>query len=726
MDAWCSLWVWGPENGARLPDLDEWLSAIESILNVKQGPRTGLLFEEDDVDLDPNLEWRAAVTNKYPWLEECITIAETSGWLHWELEFSPVFGAGGFDLVLGNPPWTKVTRTDTDVLIDAEPSWAIHGVPRDPDQYSREKESLLKDKELRIDLLTESASSQGLSRLLSARTRFPMTSATITNLYLCFMEQAFRLMAGACGLLHQESFFEDHKAPRLRSEVMLRLRRHWHFMNELLLFEEVHHETEFGVHIYGRRLATPAHLYAANLLHPTTADRSLERFQLGDRSGELPGKKTSDGEWDIRPHAARLIEVNETALRAFARLERIEYQIDAPPRPLRLYSDVELELLELLTDRPRSVGALGVMFSSGIHESSMARPGPKQLIEKRVAIPDSLENTVLKGPNVNVANPCYQQANAGYSHSNDLEIIDLHSIEESFLPRTVIQVVADPTIIRRRLHEKDGWDSAGAWRVMWPEHVSRGIVRMFQPALIPPLILHGHSCMTASTPDSGDLLRLASVGSTAVYELLLRMLGTDHIGEPELSGLPWPPEDHPAWPLMEARCLRLNAVTRFHAEMWAACFSTTWLDDTSVLNDSRAPVYNHIHAEWDFGSAIRGELARWITLAEMDALAALLFDIPLELLLTVYGLHLGLQARYDQRTVFDADGYKIAADRYNMGTKQRKTAEYGLAIDVREGRRLLGETEGLEAYSEPFTKFERTDLVESAHRQFSTRLGLSR
>jgi len=725
MDAWCSLWLWAPQHGSGLPTLDDWLAAAEALLRINEPWQTGVLFrDESELDLG-RIASLEEVVSAHPWLQHCAAIAHQQGWFHWELEFSPVFERGGFDLVVGNPPWTKVSRTDTDVLLDAEPAWAINGVPRDAAELDAGRAGVLARPGVREDLLAEAALSEGLAHLLGSRTRYPATWATLTNLYLCFIEQAFRLSGGVTGLLHQESFYEDAKAAQLRTEVLLRLRRHWHFVNELSLFADVHNETEFGVHICSAPLAEPHHLYAANLLHPATADRSLDRWRRGDASGELPGKKTDDGEWDLRPHATRILTVDSHALKAFAMAEGLAFDMNDPPRPLRLYAEVELRALEALEVLSRRVRDLNVRFSSGIHESSMAKPGKGQLIKKEVAVPSDLRRLVLKGPNINVANPCYQEANESYGHSKDNAIIDLTAVSATFLPRTVLQVATDPSSISARLASKDRWDSVANWRQMWPEHVSRGWVRMFQPALIPPGVLHGHSCMSAAFGTVRDLVRVCGLSSSVVYELLLRMLGTDHLGVPELSGLPYPADRyHPAWPLVEARVLRLNAVTDHYRNVWGELFDERWISDAPTLVDDRAPRYEELRSNWSWDSPIRDEMGRWLTLVELDALAALLLGVPADLVQTIGKLHLGLLSRYDSATLFDGTGAKISGEFHNRGARQTATSQYALAVEVAAGvRRLEGEPD-LAGFVLPFTKLDRWDLFTNSYRVFVDRLGL--
>ena len=66
------------------------------------------------------------------------------------------------------------------------------------------------------------------------------------------MDQTWRHASpkGVVTLVHPESHFTDEKAGLLREHTYLRLRRHWQFINELMLYE-IEHQKRYGVHVYG-------------------------------------------------------------------------------------------------------------------------------------------------------------------------------------------------------------------------------------------------------------------------------------------------------------------------------------------------------------------------------------------------------------------------------------------------------------------------------------------
>src|SRR5690606_39039506 len=97
------------------------------------------------------------------------------------------------------------------------------------------------------------------------------------------------------------------------SETYRRLRRHWHFINALKLYE-IHDQNEYGVHVYGGVKDDPSFLMASSLYHPDTVVRSLNH----EGGTELPGLKNTYGEWDLRPHPKRIIRVEIETLQVWA------------------------------------------------------------------------------------------------------------------------------------------------------------------------------------------------------------------------------------------------------------------------------------------------------------------------------------------------------------------------------------------------------------------------
>ena len=72
-------------------------------------------------------------------------IAEQNHFMHWELEFADLFKErGGFDLIIGNPPWILLGWNEQDVLSDKEPAFAIKNL--NAAQTSEKRRQTLKER----------------------------------------------------------------------------------------------------------------------------------------------------------------------------------------------------------------------------------------------------------------------------------------------------------------------------------------------------------------------------------------------------------------------------------------------------------------------------------------------------------------------------------------------------------------------------------------------------
>ena len=61
-----------------------------------------------------------------PRLDLAAQIAEQNKFIHWELEFADLFAErGGFDLIIGNPPWIKIEWNEQSVLSYTHPMFAL-------------------------------------------------------------------------------------------------------------------------------------------------------------------------------------------------------------------------------------------------------------------------------------------------------------------------------------------------------------------------------------------------------------------------------------------------------------------------------------------------------------------------------------------------------------------------------------------------------------------------
>ncbi|MBE3576008.1 MAG: hypothetical protein IMW99_11290, partial [Firmicutes bacterium] len=101
LNIWCALWFWPIEKADLLPSYDEWLQAVEELVAA----------------VDVTTDGISGVKARHPWLAVVDEVAGQEHFFHWELAFGEVFAEnGGFDIILGNPPWVPVEWKEADVL----------------------------------------------------------------------------------------------------------------------------------------------------------------------------------------------------------------------------------------------------------------------------------------------------------------------------------------------------------------------------------------------------------------------------------------------------------------------------------------------------------------------------------------------------------------------------------------------------------------------------------
>ena len=123
-----------------LAGLDDWLDFAEALLGTQDVPADSLVSEfETLAELDAvrgrpartrwawtgRTSWRSA----YPWAGAARDIAAQQGFFHWELEFAQVFGRGGYDLQVGNPPWVRPSWEEDPVLAELDPWFMLTEKP---------------------------------------------------------------------------------------------------------------------------------------------------------------------------------------------------------------------------------------------------------------------------------------------------------------------------------------------------------------------------------------------------------------------------------------------------------------------------------------------------------------------------------------------------------------------------------------------------------------------
>ena len=169
---------------------------------------------------------------------------------HWHLSFPDVFkqdGSGGFDVVLGNPPWEKIKLEEQQFFAFRDPT-----IANATNKAARQKmiEHLIEENpKLFTEFMSAKHSAEALSKFLRYGGRFPLTAKGDINTYALFSELAINLINkdGRVGIIVPSGIATDDTTKDYFRHIMenKKLVSLYDFENREGLFPNVHRSYKF-------------------------------------------------------------------------------------------------------------------------------------------------------------------------------------------------------------------------------------------------------------------------------------------------------------------------------------------------------------------------------------------------------------------------------------------------------------------------------------------------
>ena len=214
------------------------------------------------------------------------SISEREGFLHWEVAFPGVWRGwqdarpqGGFDAVIGNPPWDRIKLQEVEWFATRAPELALAptaAARRGLIRGLREQGDPLVDE---FDAAKERA--DGLGQLVRRSGHYPLLGGGDINLYSLFVERAMGLVKpdGFVGLLTPSGIYADKTAARFFKSVSTkgRVSGLFDFENRKIFFKDVHASFKFCVLVFGGEERKFDQTECAFFLHDTETIKDPER-----------------------------------------------------------------------------------------------------------------------------------------------------------------------------------------------------------------------------------------------------------------------------------------------------------------------------------------------------------------------------------------------------------------------------------------------------------------
>jgi hypothetical protein len=772
MDYWCSLWFWDMRQAKMLPTRSEWLDDIEAILNmdlesmeqdsseptflIPPKPVQGNMFSPAESQQLTLQNYEKKKTESLTKLSKQLDkervslftnfrsqivqqLSDQYRFFHYQLEFIEVFmERGGFDVAVGNPPWLKLQFEEKGLMSEIFPELEIRKVTAP--QVRRLQAAFLEKKEQKETYFEEYIGTEAAAVFMNANQNYPLLKGQQTNLYKCVLENGLHWVSdrGFLGLLHPEGIYDDPNGQALRGEIYPRLKYHFQFKNELMLFSEIDHHNTYGTHIYSGKKGTPSFQSINNLFHPSTIDGCF----IHDGNGTAGGYKIKDEStkkmiWNIKPHASRLVNFSEKELAILSKTFEDSDQWETT-KLVSVHAKEIMSVLKKIGEFQTNVSKVETKISEGWHETNDINLGN---IKRDTKYP-KIENfeMIYSGPHFFVSNPLYKTPREECSLNSHYDIIDLLYANDGFVARTnyVPQSIESGFSSNFKGFEigrnDDGEIRYDEWltyyKVGFRAMLAQAGERTFNGAILPLKTNHIHTVKSVTFKEENYLLEFSGITSSIPIDFIIKTIGkTGLYDNAQIYNLPLGISEK-FKPSLFVRTLLLNCLNTYYAPLWERHFKEEFREDTWTKENTRLKAFASLTPDWNWHTPLRNWFERRQALVEIDVITAMALGLTLEELILIYNVQFPVLQQNEDDTWYDQKGNIVFTCSKGLTGVGLDRADWNEIKEMKAGEsyeHTITKSElyyGKEViYYAPFDKCDRVEDYKEAWGVFEKRFG---
>ena len=622
MDLWCSLWFWPHSRLKDIPNAKSFLQGLKWALTEEIGYGHALNEQIEKFGIK--------------WLKVAREVSLEQKFFHYDLEFAEVFSKGGFDLVLGNPPWAQVRWEEADFFEMWKPG--IHLARMDAGrQRSVYAEYLKTSKEAVIDYKDRKAKVVGLTNFLKRSGTYPFEDKSSVNTYKYFYQRFYSgaKQGGIHAMIAQDGVISDDDCKAMKPAFYAELEAMYRFRNHLLLFD-VADLVPFCAWIAQRGEKSVSFDLIDNLNHPDTVAKCFTESILAP----YRGMKNDLGDFELRGHPRRIVKVDKDLLVALAKFQNV---VPLEAQLPTIHGEIEKDILIKLANCPTRLDEDRFYTWTQFHETQGPIDG---LFERHFNSTGDIKKRVMTGPNVFVGSPAFKNPRPSMRNKADFDSVDLTISPDDFFPATVYKATATG-LASPAYNAETPWNKKHVeqYRIFSRQQVSTTGARTLQSAILPPGPTHVNSMMSLSFKDEAELPRVSGLFNSLIFDFLTRSISGGTIGKAVYQMTPTLSDEQlqsPLAPALTARAMRLSCVSSYYAELWKRQYTLEWKDWEVDSPFKPTLSYAKLSSVWQRDSCIRDWRQREQALCETDALVAILFGFSKETLLNLYRSQFGV------------------------------------------------------------------------------------